>query len=107
MTKRSIRFEGQPGNNCVFVTGSCVFKRDTNVDVSGTVNTGAKNGKDDQHGTYQNTDGWINGNSNFVAVSEISTTWLAGSSKYQFEIDTSTAFKHEGLYVECRATKAG
>ena len=61
MTKQETTFDGYTEYDCEFITGSCVLKRDTNVDVGGTVNGGSKNGKDDLHGTWGVSDGWING----------------------------------------------
>ena len=98
-----------PDYNCVWKQ-VCRVVRDTNVNVDGTVNAGAENGRDQDHGstwgTFGVNDEWINGNSNFVAVPEITTTTI-GADNYQFEIDTTNSFYHEGLYIECEATEAG
>ena len=56
------------------------------------------------HGTWGVNDGWINGATNFVAVTEISLTWNGGTQKYDFGIDTTNSFLYDGLYVECKAT---
>ena len=84
--------------------------RDTNVNILGTVNGATQNGRDQDHGTawgvFGTNDEWINGNSNFVAVPEITVTNV-GTDNYRFDIDTSTAFYHEGLYVECEAVEPG
>ena len=88
MTKLISPFDSSPNFNCEFVPGSCVLKRDTNVDVSGTINGPSQNGKDDDHGTLDTLDGWINGNPSYTGVTGISMTWNGISEQYDFEVDT-------------------
>jgi hypothetical protein len=58
-----------------------------------------------------NTDGWINANTNFVPVAEVSMAFTGTGTifamDFEFTVDTTLPFYHEGLYVECRAKTAG
>lgn len=105
MTHQTTKWSGYPEWNCVWQQ-NCQIVRDTNVDVSGTLNNLAENGDDFNHGTWGVQDGWINGKSNFVPVTEVSMANI-GTDTYSFTVDTTTSYYHEGLYVECNAGEVG
>ena len=109
MTHQTTQWTSYPDWSCVWQQ-NCQLLRDTNVDVRGTVNGAAQNGRDTDHGTawgvFGNNDEWITGNPNFVPVAEVTMTNI-GTDTYEFSIDTSTSYYLEGLYVECNAGEPG
>ena len=109
MTHQTTKWIAYPDFDCVWKQ-TCRIVRDTNVNVDGAVLAGPKSGRDQDHGTAWGTfkvrDEWINGNSNFVAVPEVTATNI-GTDNYRFDINTANAFYHEGLYLECEAGEPG